>query len=134
MAGARIDKWLWAVRLFKTRGLAAEACKANRVLVNGAAVKPSREIKIGDEVSVKRLPVLYSFRVLELVTNRQPAKNVTIYRQDITPPEELAKLEMMAAGAFGVRDRGMGRPTKKDRRDIEEMLDSGDEWDWDEED
>lgn len=122
MAGERIDKWLWAVRLFKTRTVAAEACKSNRVAVNGAPVKPSREVKVGDVVSVRKLPVTYQFRVLELVSNRQPAKNVPLYREDITPSEELAKLEMAAAGAFAVRDRGTGRPTKKERRDIEELL------------
>lgn len=120
--GVRIDKWLWAVRLFKTRSAAAEACKNNRVMVNGATVKPSRELRTGEVVAVRRMPVVYSFRVLELVANRQPARNVGRYIEDVTPPEELLKLEMARAGAFAVRDRGMGRPTKKDRRDIEELL------------
>lgn len=120
--GVRIDKWLWAVRLFKTRSAAAEACKNNRVMVNGATVKPSRELRTGEVVTVRRMPVVYSFRVLELVANRQPARNVGRYIEDVTPPEELLKLEMARAGAFAVRDRGMGRPTKKDRRDIEELL------------
>ncbi|MDE5944778.1 MAG: RNA-binding S4 domain-containing protein [Rikenella sp.] len=120
--GVRIDKWLWAVRLFKTRSAAAEACKNNRVLVNGAVVKPSREVRTGEVVAVRRMPVVYSFRVLELVANRQPARNIGRYIEDVTPPEELIKLEMARAGAFAVRDRGMGRPTKKDRRDIEELL------------
>lgn len=120
--GVRIDKWLWAVRLFKTRSAAAEACKNNRVMVNGATVKPSRELRTGEVVAVRRMPVVYSFRVLELVANRQPARNVGRYIEDVTPQEELLKLEMARAGAFAVRDRGMGRPTKKDRRDIEELL------------
>lgn len=121
--GVRIDKWLWAVRLFKTRTDAAEACKANRVLVNGATVKPSREVKVGEVIAVRRMPVVYSFRILELVANRQPARNVPQFIEDVTPQEELDKMDMARAGAFAVRDRGMGRPTKKERRDIEELLD-----------
>lgn len=120
--GVRIDKWLWSVRLFKTRSDAAEACKGNRVLVNGATVKPSREVRAGEVVSVRKMPVVYSFRILEPVANRQPAKNVPRYIEDVTPQEELDKLELARAGAFAVRDRGMGRPTKKERRDIEELL------------
>jgi ribosome-associated heat shock protein Hsp15 len=120
--GVRIDKWLWSVRLFKTRSDATEACKNNRVTVNGAVVKPSKEVRVGEVVSVRRMPVVYSFRVLELVANRQPARNVPRYIEDVTPPEELLKLEMARAGAFAVRDRGAGRPTKKERRDIEELL------------
>lgn len=120
--GVRIDKWLWAVRLFKTRGEAAEACRSNRVTVNGATVKPSREVQTGEVVSVRKMPVVYSFRILELVANRQPARNVPQYIEDVTPQSELDKLEMARAGAFAVRDRGMGRPTKKERRDIEELL------------
>lgn len=120
--GVRIDKWLWSVRLFKTRSDAAEACRSNRVLVNGTAVKPSREVRAGEVVSVRKMPVVYSFRILELVSNRQPAKNVSRYIEDVTPPEEIGKLEMARAGAFAVRGRGMGRPTKKERRDIEELL------------
>ncbi len=110
--GIRIDKWLWAVRLFKTRGDAAEACRSNRVTVNGATVKPSREVRTGEVVSVRKMPVVY----------RQPARNVSRYIEDVTPQSELDKLEMARAGAFAVRDRGMGRPTKKERRDIEELL------------
>lgn len=125
--GVRIDKWLWAVRLFKTRAEAAEACKNNRVAVNGATVKPSKEVRVGEVVAVRRMPVVYSFRVLELVANRQPARYVARYIEDVTQEEELLKLEMARAGAFAVRDRGLGRPTKKDRRDIEELLAGFDE-------
>ncbi len=122
MEGARIDKWLWAVRLFKTRSLAAEACKANRVLIGGQPVKPSREVRVGEVVALKRMPVVYSFRVLALTGNRLPAKEVEAYRADITPPEELRKLDLAHAGAFAVRDRGAGRPTKKERRDLEDLF------------
>ena len=125
--GVRIDKWLWAVRLFKTRAVGAVACKNNRVAVNGATVKPSKEVRVGEVVAVRRMPVVYSFRVLELVANRQPARYVARYIEDVTPEEELLKLEMARAGAFAVRDRGLGRPTKKDRRDIEELLAGFDE-------
>lgn len=122
MAGVRIDKWLWAVRLFKTRPDAVQAIKNNRVMINDAPVKPGREVKVGDQISVRKLPVVYRFRVLDVVANRQPAKLVAQYREDITPPEELQKLEMMAAGAYGMRDRGMGRPTKKERREMDDWL------------
>lgn len=122
MDGARIDKWLWAVRLFKTRSLATEACKANRILIGDVPIKPSREIRVGELVWIKRPPVVYRFRVLALPANRLPAKEVEAYREDITPPEELLKLDMATSGAFAVRDRGTGRPTKKERRDLEELL------------
>lgn len=117
----RIDKWLWAVRLYKTRGLAAEACKANRIWVNGAPVKPSREVKAGDTVQVRRMPVVYSFRVLSPVSARQPAKDVPLYAQNVTPQEELDKL-LVATTVFVRRDRGTGRPTKKERREIDELM------------
>ena len=90
----RIDKWLWAVRIFKTRSDAAEACRTNRVTLNGSYTKPSREIKPGDTVTVRKTLVTYSFRVLALVSSRQGAKNVPEYMEDITPPEELNKLNV----------------------------------------
>ena len=118
----RIDKWLWAVRIFKTRADAADACKRNRVYVNNAEVKPSREVKIGDIISVKKLPVIYTFKVLALIQNRQPAKNVPLYAENITPQEELDKLNVKYTTIFVQRDRGTGRPTKKERRTIDEMM------------
>lgn len=119
----RIDKWLWSVRLFKTRSMAADACKSNRILVNDSVVKASRDVKVGDEVSVRKMPIVYRFKVVELIANRQPARNVPLYMHNITPPEELQKLEMAAlTGAFMQRDRGAGRPTKRDRREIEDVL------------
>lgn len=119
----RIDKWLWAVRIFKTRSIAADACRNNRVLINGSYAKPSREIKAGDVVSVKKQPVTYSFRVLELVSSRQPAKNVPLYMENITPEAELDKLNVPHETIFIVRDRGAGKPTKKERRDIDSLMD-----------
>lgn len=118
----RIDKWLWAVRIFKSRSDAAEACRMNRVLVNGSYCKPSREITQGDTVSVRKMPVTYSFRVKALVSNRQPAKNVPLYAENITPQEELDKLNVPRETVFISRDRGAGRPTKKERREIDALM------------
>ncbi|MDR1593932.1 MAG: RNA-binding S4 domain-containing protein [Prevotellaceae bacterium] len=120
----RIDKWLWAVRIFKTRTEASEACRKGRVLVNDVQVKPSREVKIGDEITVKRPPVSYVYRVTGLVENRQPAKNVPLYAENITPQEELDMLKVQKGTLFVQRDRGSGRPTKKERRDIDKVMEN----------
>lgn len=119
----RIDKWLWAVRIFKTRSDAADACKRSRILVNGTEAKPSREIKAGDTVTVKKIPVIYTFKVLALIQNRQPAKNVPLYAENITPQEELDKLQVKYTTIFVQRDRGTGRPTKKERRTLDDLMD-----------
>ena len=119
----RIDKYLWAVRIFKTRSDAAEAVRNNRVTVNGSTVKPSREVKIGDTIAVKRMPVTYQYKVLELVSSRQPAKNVATYCLNITPQSELDKLSAPRETIFVFRDRGTGRPTKKERRDLDSLMD-----------
>ncbi|GAP71748.1 heat shock protein 15 [Candidatus Symbiothrix dinenymphae] len=118
----RIDKWLWAVRLFKTRSLAAEECNKGRVSVNGVAAKPSRAVKVGDVVDVKKPPVTYSFRVLELTNNRVGAKLVATYLEDVTPPEQYEILELQKISGFVDRARGTGRPTKKERRELDEFL------------
>ncbi len=120
----RLDKWLWAVRVFKTRSDAADACRTNRVLVNDAYAKPSRELKVGDVISVKKMPVVYQYRVVELVSSRQPAKNVPLYAADITPQSELDKLNVPRETIFIVRDRGTGRPTKKERRELDSLMDN----------
>ena len=120
----RLDKWLWAVRIFKTRSDAADACRTNRVLVNDAYAKPSREVKVGDVISVKKMPVVYQYRVVELVSSRQPAKNVPLYAADITPQSELDKLNVPRETIFIVRDRGTGRPTKKERRELDSLMDN----------
>lgn len=120
----RLDKWLWAVRVFKTRSDAADACRTNRVLVNDAYAKPSREVKVGDVISVKKMPVVYEYRVVELVSSRQPAKNVPLYAADITPQSELDKLNVPRETIFIVRDRGTGRPTKKERRELDSLMDN----------
>ena len=124
----RIDKWMWAVRLFKTRSLAADACKKGKMLLGGTAAKASRNIKVGDVIQVKRPPVTYSFKVLALSENRMGAKLVPDFMENVTPPEQLEALEMSRFSAFGVRDRGTGRPTKKDRRDMESYMEVGDDF------
>ncbi len=117
----RIDKWLWAVRIFKTRSQAAEACKKGRVLIDDVQVKPSRVLKVGEIVSIKRPPVLYQYKVLGLLGKRQSAKIVVDYVEDITPESEKEKLDIQRFTGFEIRDRGVGRPTKKERRLIEEL-------------
>ena len=119
----RLDKYLWAVRVFKTRSAAADAIRQYRVLVNDAYAKPSREVKVGDMISVRRERVHYSYKVLDLVSSRQPAKNVPMYCLNCTPQEELDKLNVPHETIFVFRERGMGRPTKKDRRNIDALMD-----------
>lgn len=119
----RIDKWLWAVRIFKTRSDAAEACRTNKVTVNGMVCKPSRELKAGDVVSVRKMPVTYSYRVVALVSSRQPAKNVPDYTENITPQSELDKLNPPKETVFISREKGLGRPTKKERRELDSLMD-----------
>jgi ribosome-associated heat shock protein Hsp15 len=119
----RIDKWMWAVRLFKTRSIAAEACKKGLVSINDTVAKPSREIKVGDKILIKRNPVVYHFKVLALTGKRMGANLVTDFMEDITPPENLEILEMQKYMKWSDRDRGTGRPTKKDRREMDEFRD-----------
>ena len=122
MSEVRLDKYLWAVRVFKTRSDAADAIRNNRVMVNDAYAKPSREVKQGDIISVKRMPVTYRYKVLELVSSRQGAKNVPQYCLNITPQEELDKLFTPRETIFVFRERGTGRPTKKERREIDALM------------
>jgi ribosome-associated heat shock protein Hsp15 len=122
MSEIRLDKYLWAVRVFKTRSDAADAIRNNRVLVNDAYAKPSREVKEGDIISVKKMPVTYSYKVLALVSSRQGAKNVPQYCLNITPQEELDKLTVPRETIFVFRERGTGRPTKKERREIDALM------------
>ena len=123
MSEIRLDKYLWAVRVFKTRSDAADAIRNNRVMVNDAYAKPSREVKEGDIISVKKMPVTYRYKVLELVSSRQGAKNVPQYCLNITPQEELDKLTVPRETIFVFRERGTGRPTKKERREIDALMD-----------
>lgn len=119
----RLDKYLWAVRIFKTRSDAADAVRNNKVTVNGAYAKPSREVKIGDRLAVRRQQVTYSYQVVDLVSSRQPAKNVPLYCLDTTPQEELDKLVAPRETVFVFRERGTGRPTKKERRELDDLMD-----------
>ena len=118
----RLDKYLWAVRVFKTRSDAADAIRNNRVTVDGAYAKPSREVKVGDRISVRRTMITYTYRVLGLIANRQPAKNVPLYCENITPQRELDKLNVPHETIFVFRERGTGRPTKKERREIDAVM------------
>lgn len=115
----RIDKYLFAMRIYKTRSIAADACKKGRVTMNGVELKPSRTFKIGDKFSVRKGPITYSYEVLRLSDNRLGAKLVADYMRDITAPDQLELLELARLAGQNGRDRGTGRPTKKDRRDIE---------------
>lgn len=119
----RIDKYLWAIRVYKTRTEASDACKASRVKISGAEVKPSREVRVGDELTVRKGAVYYSYKVIAPVENRQPAKNVPLYVEDLTPAEELAKLDRPQESITIYRQRGMGRPTKKERRQLDKLMD-----------
>lgn len=121
MSEVRIDKWMWATRIFKTRTIAVEACKKNRIMINNVSVKPSRMIKVGDVIQVRKPPVVYSFRVLQLVEKRMGAKMVPEYLENITPKEQYDLLELNKISGFIDRARGTGRPTKKDRRSLDDF-------------
>jgi ribosome-associated heat shock protein Hsp15 len=118
----RIDKWLWAVRLFKTRTLAADACKKGKVIIQNIQVKPSRNVKVGDIVSIKRNPILFSFKVLALSENRMNAKLVADFMLNVTTPDQLELIELAKLAGQIVRDRGTGRPTKKERRELDDFI------------
>jgi ribosome-associated heat shock protein Hsp15 len=119
----RIDKFLWSVRIFKTRSLASEACRKGRIIINAVPVKPSRIISQNEIILVKKPPVIYTYRVIEPIENRVSAKLVELYAEDITGEEEKAKLNLQQSGVNGFRDKGSGRPTKKERRLIEKLKD-----------
>ncbi|MCI6250247.1 MAG: RNA-binding S4 domain-containing protein [Alloprevotella sp.] len=136
---ARIDKWLWAARIYKTRTLAADACKNGRITINGAQTKPSRTVKAGDKVGVKKPPITYTFLVKQPIEKRVGAKLLPDILENVTTPEQYELLEMSRISGFVDRARGTGRPTKKDRRAIDdfqtpEFLDGLDDFDFDEED
>ncbi|MBQ2607679.1 MAG: RNA-binding S4 domain-containing protein [Paludibacteraceae bacterium] len=122
MAEVRVDKFLWAMRIYKTRSIAADACKNGRITTSGVQLKPSRTFKIGDTFSVRKGPVTFTYRILALTENRLGAKLVPEYLQDITTPDQLELLELARMASQSGRDRGTGRPTKKDRRDIESFM------------
>ena len=119
---ARIDKWLWAARIFKTRSIAADACKNGRVTINGVGVKPSRPLKQGEVVCVKKPPVTYSFKVLKCIEQRVGAKLLPEIYENVTEAKQYEILEMSRISGFIDRARGTGRPTKKERRAIEAFV------------
>lgn len=123
MNEARIDKWLWAVRIFKTRSIAADACKNGRVTFNGMNMKPSRTIKEGDVVSVKKPPVTYSFKVLKAIEQRVGAKLLPEVYENVTDPKQYELLQMSRISGFIDRAHGTGRPTKKERRALDAFVD-----------
>ncbi|WP_352422013.1 RNA-binding S4 domain-containing protein [Proteiniphilum sp.] len=126
MDEVRIDKWLWAVRIFKTRTVASEACKKGRVLIGNVAVKPSRNIRVGEIIDVKKPPITFSFKVLALSDKRMGAPKVSGFMENVTPPDQYELMELNRISGFVDRQRGTGRPTKKERRDLEQFTDSFD--------
>ena len=120
---ARIDKWLWAARIFKTRSIAADAIKNGRVTIEGVNVKPSRMVKAGEVVSVKKPPVTYSFRILKTIEQRVGAKLIPEIYENVTDPKQYELLEMSRISGFVDRARGTGRPTKKERRAMDAFVD-----------
>ena len=123
MNEARIDKWLWAARIFKTRSIAADACKNGRVTLNGMNMKPSRTIKEGEVVSVKKPPVTYSFKVLKAIEQRVGAKLLPEIYENVTDPKQYELLQMSRISGFLDRAHGTGRPTKKERRALDAFVD-----------
>jgi ribosome-associated heat shock protein Hsp15 len=117
----RIDKFLWAVRIFKTRTLAAEACAKGQVTISDIPVKPSRHAKTGEIIMVKKPPIVHTYQVLKLLQTRLSAEKVKEYIVELTPEEEYQKAELMRLQKSSVRDKGTGRPTKKDRREIDRL-------------
>ncbi len=133
---ARIDKWLWAARIFKTRSIAADAIKNGRVTIGGVIVKPSRMVKAGETVSVRKPPVTYSFKILKPIEQRVGAKLLPEVYENVTTADQYELLEMNRISGFVNRARGTGRPTKKERRALDEFigpsLEDFDDFDWDE--
>lgn len=133
---ARIDKWLWAARIFKTRSIAADACKNGRITLNGMNVKPARMIKEGEVVNVKKSPITYSFKILKAIEQRVGAKLLSEVYENVTDPKQYELLEMSRISGFIDRAKGTGRPTKKDRRAIDAFVEPAmfgfdDEFDFD---
>ena len=120
---ARIDKWLWAVRIYKTRSIAAEACKKGHVSIGERTAKPAHNVRVGDIVNVKKTPITYSFKVLQCAEHRVGAKLVPELMENVTPQEQYNILEMSKMSGFVGRMRGTGRPTKKERRDLDQFVD-----------
>lgn len=135
MEEVRVDKWLWAVRVFKTRSIATDACKKGRISIAGVTIKPSRVIRVGEVITVRKPPIEYSFRVIQLLVSRVGAKRVAEFMENVTPREQYELLELQRVSGFVDRAKGLGRPTKKDRRDLdqfaEDLPEGMDLFDWD---
>lgn len=129
MEEVRIDKWMWATRIFKTRSIASEACSKGRIMLKGITAKSSKMIRVGDVVQIRKPPITYSFEVLALTDKRMGAKLVPSFLKDVTTPDQYEILELNKLSGFVDRARGMGRPTKKDRRELEQF--SSDTFDFD---
>lgn len=123
MSEVRIDKYLWSIRVYKTRSEATDACKGGKVKVNGSDIKPSKVVKLGDMITARKGPVTYTYRVLDLIDKRQGPKLVPNFAENLTQEEEIAKLRTPVETFFLKRDRGAGRPTKKDRRQMDSLWD-----------
>ena len=129
---ARIDKWLWAVRIYKTRSIAAEACKKGHVSIGERTAKPAHNVRVGDIVNVKKTPITYSFKVLQCAEHRVGAKLVPELMENVTPQEQYNILEMSRMSGFIDRARGTGRPTKKERRDLDTFVEESYDMDFEE--
>jgi ribosome-associated heat shock protein Hsp15 len=123
----RVDKFLWCVRYFKTRSIATDACKQGKVRINDSIVKPSREVYPTDKLSIRKNQINYEIEILDLPPNRVGAKLVNIYINDVTPKEEFEKLELLKYSRDYYRKKGTGRPTKKDRRELDDWFESPEE-------
>lgn len=119
---ARVDKWLWAARIFKTRSMAADACKNGRVTKNGVNIKPSHMVKVGETVSVRKPPITYSFKILDAIEQRVGAKLIPGVYENVTTADQYELLEMNRISGFVDRARGTGRPTKKERRSLDAFI------------
>ena len=117
----RIDKWLFAMRLYKTRSIATEACAGRKVKIAGNTVKASQKIRLGDMIQIRRGVIKYEYKVLRIAEKRMRAKMVQDFMKDVTPDEELAKLKISSSMPVQIRERGKGRPTKKERRDMDKL-------------
>lgn len=130
MSQARIDKWLWSVRIYKTRSVAATACKNSRVRIGENIVKPASPVKEGDIVKVRKPPITYSFRVIGIPPSRVGAKLVSQFLENITPQSEYDLIELQKMSGIQKRGKGLGRPTKKERRDLDEFMLPSEDFDW----
>ncbi|CAM1340676.1 RNA-binding S4 domain-containing protein [Tenacibaculum aestuarii] len=123
----RIDKYLWCIRLFKTRSIATDACKKGHVKIEGTNLKPSKEVFGNEEITIRKNQINYKIKILDIPPNRVGAKLVDLYRKDLTPKEEFEKTELLKYSKDYYRKKGTGRPTKKDRRDIDDYYEDSEE-------